>query len=78
MLRQHCDTVGRNYDAIEKTVMGPLDPGPKGEHVGELIETMRGLADLGVTHYHGSVPDAASLRPIELLGEQVVPVIAGF
>ena len=78
VLRRHCEAVGRDYDEIEKTVMGPLDPGPKGENVQRLIGSMRQLADLGITHYHGSVPDAASITPIELLGEQVVAEVSGF
>jgi F420-dependent oxidoreductase-like protein len=76
VLRRHCDTVGRDYDEIEKTVMGPLDPGPKGEKVGELIASMRRLAGLGISHYHGSVPDVASITPLELLGTQVIPAVA--
>lgn len=78
VLRRHCDAVGRDYDEIEKTVMGPLDPGPGGEMTGQLLESMRRLADLGITHYHGSVPNAASITPIEVLGEKVVPVVAEF
>jgi F420-dependent oxidoreductase-like protein len=78
VLRGHCDDVGRDYDEIQKTVMGPLDPGPDGANVDELIASMRQLADLGITHYHGSVPDAASIRPIELLGTRVIPVVADF
>jgi F420-dependent oxidoreductase-like protein len=78
VLRLHCDSVGRDYDEIEKTVMGSLDPGPGGECIDELIETLRGLAALGVTHYHGSVPDVASIRPLELLGERVIPIVAEF
>jgi F420-dependent oxidoreductase-like protein len=78
VLRRHCDAVGRDYDEIQKTVIGPLDPGPAGERVGELIDSMRPLSALGITHYHGSVPDAASLRGIELLGETVIPVVADF
>jgi F420-dependent oxidoreductase-like protein len=76
VLRGHCADVGRDYDEIEKTVMGPLDPGPDGENIDGLIEDMRTLAALGITHYHGSVPDAASIRPIELLGDRVIPVVA--
>jgi F420-dependent oxidoreductase-like protein len=78
VLRRHCDAVGRDYDEIEKTIMGPLDPGPNAENVSQLIGSMRQLADLGITHYHGSVPDAASIRPIEMLGQRVVPEVAGF
>jgi F420-dependent oxidoreductase-like protein len=78
VLRRHCDAVGRDYDEIEKTVMGPLDPGPRGERVGDLINGMRRLAGLGISHYHGSVPDAASTSRIELLGARVIPVVADF
>jgi F420-dependent oxidoreductase-like protein len=78
VLRRHCETVGRDYDEIEKTVMGPLDPGPKGENVPRLIGSMRQLAGLGISHYHGSVPDAASISPIDLLGQRVIPEVAGF
>jgi alkanesulfonate monooxygenase len=78
VLRRHCDAVGRDYDDIEKTVIGSLDPGPQGENVRDLIDSMRRLARLGITHYHGGVYEADSIRPIELLGEQVVPVVAEF
>jgi alkanesulfonate monooxygenase len=78
VLRQHCEDVGRDYDDIEKTVMGPLDPGPDGANVGALIESMRGFAELGITHYHGSVPDVASITPLTILGKQVIPEVAGF
>ena len=78
VLRRHCDDVGRDYDEIEKTVMGPLDPGVDGENVGDLIDSMRRLSALGITHYHGSVPDAASITRIERLGQQVLPAVAAF
>ncbi len=56
-------TPGPRLRQIEKTVIGPLDPGPKGEHVGDLIDSMRQLAGLGFTHYHGSVPNPPRSRP---------------
>jgi F420-dependent oxidoreductase-like protein len=73
VLRQHCVDVGRDYDEIEKTVMCPVDPGADGEKVEELLEQLRGLAALGVSHVHGMVPGVETLRPLEILGEQVVP-----
>jgi alkanesulfonate monooxygenase len=77
VLRRHCETVGRDYDEIEKTVMGPLDPGADGEKIDDLVAQMATFAELGVTHYHGSVPNAAAITPIELLGKHVVPAAAG-
>ena len=76
VLRRHCDDVGRDYDEIEKTVIGPLDPGPGGEKVTDLLASMREMAALGVTHYHGSVPGVADITPLEILGEQVLPAAA--
>ena len=78
VLRRHCDDVGRDYDEIQKTVIGPLDPGPEGALVEQLLESMQRLAALGITHYHGSVPHVAAIRPLELLGERVIPSAAGF
>ena len=36
----------------------------------------RPLAELGITHYHGPVPDVASITPLEVLGQRVIPVAA--
>ncbi|HVT64969.1 MAG TPA: LLM class F420-dependent oxidoreductase [Mycobacteriales bacterium] len=78
ILKQHCEDVGRDYNAIEKTVMGPLDPGKKGENTDVLLDAMRKMHDLGVTHYHGTVPEVASIKPLEILAEQVIPAAANF
>jgi F420-dependent oxidoreductase-like protein len=78
VLRGHCEAVGRDYDDIQKTVMGPIDPGPNGENVGALLEQLQSLASLGVTHLHGSLPAADTLVPLEILGEKVIPVAAAF
>jgi len=78
VLRGHCETVGRNYDEIEKTVIGPLDPGPKGDRVDALVDSMRHLAGLGISHYHGSVPNVAAIAPLEVLGKRLIPVVANF
>jgi F420-dependent oxidoreductase-like protein len=74
VLRGHCETVGRNYDEILKTVMPmPLDIGIDGEKVDEVLEQLRGLAALGVDHVHVRVPRMEEIRPLELFGERVIP-----
>jgi F420-dependent oxidoreductase-like protein len=78
VLKAHCADVGRDYDEIEKTVMMTLDPGPDGEHVDALLEQLERLAALGVTHVHGLVVDAVAIRPLEIIGERVIPVAAAF
>jgi alkanesulfonate monooxygenase len=73
VLREHCANLGRDYDSIQKTVMMPLDLGADGEKADEVLERLRGLAALGVSHVQGMVPDVAQIRPLELIGELVVP-----
>ena len=78
VLRGHCEAVGRDYDEIEKTVMFPVDPGPNGENVDDLLEQLRGFAALGISHVHSRVPNVSAITPLELLGERVIPVMAEF
>jgi alkanesulfonate monooxygenase len=78
VLRQHCDDVGRKYDDIEKTVMMPLEPGPNGEHVDDLLSEIRRLSDLGIAHVHSRIQGAEQITPLVILGERVIPVVAGF
>ena len=76
VLRGHCDALGRDYDEIEKTVMGRVDPGPNGENVDATLEHLRDLAGLGVTHLHTGVPDGSRTDWLELLGERIIPEAA--
>jgi F420-dependent oxidoreductase-like protein len=78
VLRGHCADVGRDYDEIEKTVMAPIDLGPDGKNVDGFLERLRAMAALGVQHTHIWVPNVYEITPLELIGEQVIPVAAGF
>jgi F420-dependent oxidoreductase-like protein len=73
VLRQHCEREGRNYDDIEKTVQMRFELGPNGERVEAIMERLGELAALGFQVAHGSVIDAGSLRPLEIMAEQVIP-----
>jgi alkanesulfonate monooxygenase len=56
--------------------MGPLDPGPNGEKVDDILEELRTLSGLGVTHLHGTVPGVSTIKPLEILAERVMPEAA--
>jgi F420-dependent oxidoreductase-like protein len=47
VLRSHCEAVGRDYDAIEKTVSTFLDPDADPDRV---VDHLGALADLGIEH----------------------------
>jgi F420-dependent oxidoreductase-like protein len=78
VLRGHCQAIGRDYDEIEKTVMLPVDLGSSGENVDALLERLRELAALGVSHAHCRMPNVDAVTPLEIFGERVIPVAAGF
>jgi len=72
VLRRHCDDLGRDYDAIEKTVMGPA----LGLEPAAAVERLTGLASLGVQSYQGVVPNVSEIEPLRRLGAEVVPAVA--
>ncbi|BCY13845.1 LLM class F420-dependent oxidoreductase [Actinoplanes sp. L3-i22] len=73
VLRAHCDTVGRDYDEIEKTVMFNIDPGERGERVGEIVDAMRGFAGMGITVTHGGIRDAWDTKRFEIFRDEIIP-----
>ncbi len=78
VLRLHCAREGRDYEAIEKTVLFNFDVGENGERVAETVDRLRALADLGFQVAHGSVKDVRRLTPLEVIGAEVAPMIEGF
>ncbi len=77
VLKEHCEREGRSYDDIEKTVLFNFDVGEHGERTAELIEQLRGLAQLGFQVAHGRVTDVWRIEPLEIIGREVIPAIAG-
>jgi alkanesulfonate monooxygenase len=78
VLREHCEREGTDYDAIEKTVTFPFNVGEKGENVGQIVDALGGLAEMGFTIAHGSVHNVSAITPLEILGSEVIPAIAKF
>jgi F420-dependent oxidoreductase-like protein len=78
VLREHCASLGRNYDDIEKTVMMPLELGPDGANVGTLLEELHRLSELGIAHVHGRISDVARITPLEIFGERIIPAALAF
>ena len=76
VLRTHCETEGTNYDAIEKTVMMPLNIGDKGENIPALLNQMRAFAALGINEVHVSVPNVSETERLELIGRELIPAMA--
>jgi F420-dependent oxidoreductase-like protein len=78
VLREHCEREGRNYDEIEKTAIFRLDVGQKGEKAGELIDALGRLSEQGIQTVIGGVVNVSSITPLEVIGNEVIPAVAGF
>jgi F420-dependent oxidoreductase-like protein len=76
VLRQHCETEGRDYDDIEKTVLFNFDVGENGEKAGEVVERLRDLHRRGFQVAHGRVTDVWKITPLEIIGREVLPAVA--
>ena len=73
VLRQHCETIGRDYDTIYKTVYYPFDTS-KG--TARVIDDLGNLAALGFDAAIGAVAGVWDISPLEVIGSDVIPVVA--
>lgn len=76
-LRRYCDEEQRDYDAIEKTAPFAFDVGENGDKVDELLGRLRWLGGMGIQTVMGFVPHVDRITPLEILGREVIPAVAG-
>lgn len=76
VLRAHCEREGRNYDDILKTIILRMNVGREGERVDELLDQLGAFAEAGVQGAFGSLAGVEDIRPIEIMGERVIPQAA--
>jgi F420-dependent oxidoreductase-like protein len=77
ILKQHCDTVGRNYNEIEKTALDRVNLATDGTSTRELIDRCKQLSQAGIQHVIFNMSNVATIKPLELIGKEVIPEIAG-
>jgi F420-dependent oxidoreductase-like protein len=75
VLRQHCAAVGRDYDTIFKTAYYFFDTA-KGSQ--QIIDELGALAELGIDAAIGAVANVWDVTPVEIIGSDVIPVVADF
>jgi len=75
VLRRHCEAVGRDYDTIYKTAYYWFDPSQGAQRI---VDDLGALAALGFDAAIGAVADVWDVAPVELIGSDVIPVVADF
>ncbi len=76
VLKAHCESVGRPYEEIEKTVLDTVNLAPGGMTAGQMIDHCRALSALGVQHLIVNMPNVYEIRPLETIGREVIPAVA--
>lgn len=74
-LKGHCDLLGRDYAAIEKTSLCTINLS-EGDTVGGIIRQIENLAKMGFTHAIFNMPDVYRITPLETFGKEVIPAIS--
>jgi F420-dependent oxidoreductase-like protein len=76
VLRAHCDAEGRDYDEIIKTCYFRFDVGENGQNAGQITDQLGALAEMGFQAAIGAVARVWEVRPLEVIGGEVIPAVA--
>ena len=75
-LKGHCETVGRDYDTIEKTALCTVHLSGN-DTTASVIGRIEELAAMGFTHAIFNMPDVYKMTPLEVFAREIIPTVAG-
>ncbi|MCB0213888.1 MAG: TIGR03560 family F420-dependent LLM class oxidoreductase [Anaerolineae bacterium] len=75
ILKEHCDSLGRDYDTIEKTCLDTAHLAGD-DTVDSLINRIKKLSEMGFTHAIFNMPDVSAITPLETFAKEIIPAIA--
>lgn len=74
-LKEHCDSLGRDYDTIEKTCLGSVHLSGD-DTVDSIISRIKELSEMGFTHVIFNMPDVYKITPLETFAKEIIPAVA--
>ncbi len=74
-LKEHCETLGRDYDTVEKTTLGTVHLSGD-DTVDSVINRIKGLSGMGFTHAIFNMPDVYKITPLEIFAKEIIPAVA--
>jgi hypothetical protein len=75
VLRQHCETVGRPYDDIEKTLTTFIKVGPGFMSPAQVVDLCGEMGELGFQHLMLNIPNANEIESLEIFGRDIIPQV---
>jgi F420-dependent oxidoreductase-like protein len=80
ILKQHCEAVGRPYEAILRTANSRIHVTTDGANdsltPAQALEQVRGLGEAGVQLANFVMTNVSSLEAIEIFGREIIPAVA--
>jgi F420-dependent oxidoreductase-like protein len=74
-LKAHCDTLGRDYNTIEKTSLCTVNLSAK-DTVSSIVSQLKQLSRMGFTHAIFNMPDVYKITPLETFAKEIIPAVA--
>ncbi len=78
VLQQHCQTFGREYAEIERTALATVHLAPGHIQADEIVQVCHSLAAVGIEHVIFNMPNAHEITPLEVFGEEIIPIVASY
>lgn len=73
-LKEHCESLGRDYDTVEKTTLGSVHLSGD-DTVASVINRIKGLSEMGFTHTIVNMPDVYEITPLETFAKEIIPAV---
>jgi F420-dependent oxidoreductase-like protein len=78
VLKAHCERIGRPFEEIEITTLGPVHLASGAQSAADIIAHCRELAELGVRHAIFNMPNVHELTPLDVFRREIIPAVAEF
>jgi alkanesulfonate monooxygenase len=75
ILKACCENIKRNYDEIEKTVLGTIKLGSDAMTSTQIVELCHELADMGIHHIIFNMPNAHEIEPLNIIGKDIISAV---
>ncbi|MBN1449829.1 MAG: TIGR03560 family F420-dependent LLM class oxidoreductase [Anaerolineales bacterium] len=73
-LKAHCETLGRNYNSVEKTSLSTVHLSGE-DTVDSVLGRIRRLSEMGFTHAIFNMPDVYQITPLETFAKEIIPEV---
>ena len=74
-LRRLCEEHGRDYDGIEKTILGTVRIAQDAMTAEDVLGICVELGELGIEQVILNMPNSHEIAPIETIGEEIIPEV---